>query len=273
MVNNPLVSIVTVCYNAVETIEKTILSVINQTYSNIEYIIIDGGSTDGTNDIIAKYHSKISYWVSEKDRGIYDAMNKSINVANGKWINFMNAGDTYYQETTIEQFIMQISPSTDIAYGDTMIILAIGKFLEKAKPLNFITRQMAFGHQAAFVRVELHKKSRFDISFRSSGDYNFFYHVYMQKYNFEYIPIIVANYDGESGVSNDNYVLARWEDGIIQGKTRSFVWKMFFVLKMSYYLVKQFLKRFTPLPVVNFMRERNLKKSGLIKCWDYENTY
>lgn len=76
-------------------LEKTILSVLNQTYSNIEYIIIDGGSTDGTIDIIKRYDDKITYWQSEPDNGIYDAMNKGIQKANGEWINFMNAGDLF----------------------------------------------------------------------------------------------------------------------------------------------------------------------------------
>lgn len=77
----PLISVITVSYNAVSTIEDTILSVINQTYPNIEYIIIDGGSADGTVDIIEKYVDRISYWVSEPDKGIYDAMNKGLKVA------------------------------------------------------------------------------------------------------------------------------------------------------------------------------------------------
>ena len=83
MKNNPLISVVTVSYNAVLTIEQTILSVINQTYPHIEYIIIDGGSTDGTVDIIKKYANRIAYWVSEPDKGIYDAMNKGIRTAKG----------------------------------------------------------------------------------------------------------------------------------------------------------------------------------------------
>ena len=96
------ISVVTVCYNAADTIEKTILSVLNQTYHDIEYIIIDGGSTDGTVEIIRKYADKIAYWVSEPDKGIYDAMNKGIEVATGEWINFMNAGDRFYKSDVIK---------------------------------------------------------------------------------------------------------------------------------------------------------------------------
>lgn len=94
-INNPKVSVVTICYNSVQFIEKTIQSVLSQTYPNIEYIVIDGGSTDGTKEIIEKYSSRISYWCSEKDRGIYDAMNKGIRKATGEWINFMNSGDCF----------------------------------------------------------------------------------------------------------------------------------------------------------------------------------
>ena len=99
--NSPLISVVTVSYNAVDTIERTILSVLNQTYSDIEYIIIDGGSTDGTVDLIKKYADKITYWVSEPDQGIYDAMNKGIDVATGEWINFMNSGDSFYRQDVL----------------------------------------------------------------------------------------------------------------------------------------------------------------------------
>mgnify|MGYP000302656355 FL=1 len=91
----PLISVVTVSYNAIATIEQTILSVINQKYSAIEYIIIDGGSTDGTVDIIKKYEDKISYWVSERDNGIYDAMNKGIRHATGKIVGIINSDDWY----------------------------------------------------------------------------------------------------------------------------------------------------------------------------------
>ena len=99
--DKPLVSIVTVVFNGEKYLEQTIQSVINQTYDNVEYIIIDGGSTDGTVDIIKNYEDRIDYWISEKDKGIYDAMNKGINLASGEWINFMNAGDIFYDEKVL----------------------------------------------------------------------------------------------------------------------------------------------------------------------------
>ncbi|HEX3386494.1 MAG TPA: glycosyltransferase, partial [Mucilaginibacter sp.] len=92
-INRPKVSIVTVVFNAADSLELTILSVINQSYPNTEFIIIDGGSTDGTVDLIKKYDKKINYWISEKDSGIYDAMNKALDVVSGDWVYFLGAGD------------------------------------------------------------------------------------------------------------------------------------------------------------------------------------
>ncbi|MDH5645697.1 MAG: glycosyltransferase, partial [Candidatus Heimdallarchaeota archaeon] len=93
--NKPLVTIITAVLNGVDTLERTILSVISQSYTNIEYIIIDGGSTDGTIDIIRKYEHAIDCWVSESDTGIYDAWNKGVRLSNGEWIAFLGADDSY----------------------------------------------------------------------------------------------------------------------------------------------------------------------------------
>lgn len=117
-----IISVITVCYNAKSNLEKTILSVLNQTYSNIEYIIIDGGSTDGTIDIIKRYDDKITYWQSEPDNGIYDAMNKGIQKANGEWINFMNAGDLFASTMILQQMLDAIKPGVRIL----RIVIAIG---------------------------------------------------------------------------------------------------------------------------------------------------
>lgn len=102
--NLPRVSVITVCYNAVSAIQRTILSVLSQTYENIEYIIIDGKSTDGTLAIIKKYESRIAFWLSEPDNGIYDAMNKAIDKATGEWVLFMNADDEFVDNKVVERF-------------------------------------------------------------------------------------------------------------------------------------------------------------------------
>ena len=118
----PLISVVTICYNAKNDLEKTILSVLSQTYQDIEYIIIDGGSTDGTVDIIHKYSERLFYWISEPDKGIYDAMNKGMDRATGSWINFMNAGDTFCDNEVIKN-IFGYNDLSDysVFYGDCYV--------------------------------------------------------------------------------------------------------------------------------------------------------
>lgn len=101
----PLITVITIALNCASSIQETILSVLNQTYSNIEYIIIDGGSADGTLDIIKRYEHAIDYWVSEPDRGIYDAMNKGIKLSTGKWLNFLNVKDVFVSDRTIRNLV------------------------------------------------------------------------------------------------------------------------------------------------------------------------
>ena len=97
------ISIVTVTYNCKDTVEKTIQNVLKQTYPNIEYIVIDGNSTDGTKEIIERYADRLAYWVSEPDKGIFDAMNKAIRIATGEWILFLNSGDYFIKPTIIDE--------------------------------------------------------------------------------------------------------------------------------------------------------------------------
>ena len=119
---DPLFSIITVSYNAKESIEDTINSIVNQTYSNFEYIIVDGGSTDGTLDIIRKYEDKISYWISEPDNGIYDAMNKGLAICKGEWINFMNSGDLFYNDHVLVDIYRYCDfKKFHILYGKTVV--------------------------------------------------------------------------------------------------------------------------------------------------------
>lgn len=122
--SSPTFSIITVTYNAFPLLERTILSILSQSYPHIEYIIIDGGSTDGTVDIVKQYASGLAYWVSEPDKGLYDAMNKGIRKATGEYVWFINAGDTFYSMDTLNQVVALIQKKAqlpDVIYGETAI--------------------------------------------------------------------------------------------------------------------------------------------------------
>ncbi len=166
------VTIITISYNAVLGIERTINSVITQTYSNLQYIIIDGGSTDGTVDIIKKYADKIDYWVSEPDSGIYYAMNKGIAIADGDWINFMNAGDYFVDRNVIEQIFQHNIECTDnVIYGNTIGKYKHGFISEKPEPLVVMNKRLPFCHQSVFVKEQLIKSMPFDTEYRIGADF------------------------------------------------------------------------------------------------------
>jgi glycosyltransferase involved in cell wall biosynthesis len=168
----PLITVITVVFNGEAFLERTILSVINQTYSNIEYIIIDGGSTDGTLAIIGKYEHVIDYWVSEKDEGIYDAMNKGIVLASGQWINFMNSGDHFYENKTVSEIIKNCSLDADFLMGDVLI-----QNNEKSKVVSAVSNakySMPTCHQSIFTRKDILNSFLFDTHFKVGADFNQF---------------------------------------------------------------------------------------------------
>ena len=120
--NQPIISIITVVYNSASLLEATIRSVVEQSYPNIEYIIVDGASSDGSLAIIQAYESQISRWVSEPDKGLYDAMNKGLDLATGDFVWFMNAGDHLHHKDTVMKMIAQMGPDTDILYGEVLLV-------------------------------------------------------------------------------------------------------------------------------------------------------
>ncbi len=160
-------SVITVCYNAEKTIENTILSILNQTYHNYEYIVVDGKSTDGTNQIIKRYLSafhkrKINVkYISESDNGIYDAMNKGIEMAEGEWIAFMNADDSYYDKEVLSKVFEEPYDGYDVLYGSTNYITEEEEKIDSPLPLDVLSGQMAFAHQSAFVRTSIMKSKNF----------------------------------------------------------------------------------------------------------------
>lgn len=163
VLSNDKVSIITVCYNAEHEIEKTILSVIEQKYNNVEYIVIDGKSQDSTIDKINHYADSIDIIISEPDHGIYDAMNKGISLASGKWICFMNAGDLFYDEHVLCKIFNNNHYDVDVIYGDTVHITKYGTYLFKAGKSSDLERNLPFCHQSCFVKLERLKQHKFDL--------------------------------------------------------------------------------------------------------------
>lgn len=257
-----LVTIVTVCYNASDLIEETIKSVVSQNYPNKEYIIIDGGSTDGTIDIIKKYGSKIDCWISEKDCGIYDAMNKGILRSSGKWINFMNAGDTFYSANAIDSFINSVEENSIIVYGDTLLVYDLGERLKKPDDLARLKKEMVFGHQSSFIRTDYHKRNLFDISFRSSGDFKFFHDSYYKGVKFQYIPITIARYLARGGFSNTHWQLVAQENARIYGIDGTLKWNfIFFQMKIKAKLI-ELVKKLFPVSFIIMIRTYLVKRVG-----------
>jgi len=172
----PKISIITVCKNAEQFIEKTILSVVSQTFKEYEYIIVDGGSTDGTLDIIKKYEDKVDVLISEEDKGIYDAMNKGISLASGEYIIFLNAED-YFVNSGILERVSRMGFNAELIYGDTLINHR-GELIRKptGKKINcFFMFIDTIPHQNVLIKRNLYQLvGLHDVNYKIAGDYEFF---------------------------------------------------------------------------------------------------
>jgi glycosyltransferase involved in cell wall biosynthesis len=203
---NPLVSIITVVFNGAKTLEQTIQSVLGQTYKNIEYIIVDGGSTDGTLDIIQKYEDRIARWVSEPDRGLYDAMNKGIRMATGEIIGIINSDD-WYELNAVESIMdaYRKHPEKKVFHGDRYDVSVTGaRRIRKFNPstFKFLYYAMTYNHPTMFVNRNVYKETVFNTSLRALSDYQFVLTNFLKNKDlFYYIPQAYVNYrlDGVSG--------------------------------------------------------------------------
>ncbi|WP_346862603.1 glycosyltransferase family 2 protein [uncultured Draconibacterium sp.] len=169
------ITVITISYNCASDLEDTIKSVVNQTFKEIEYIVVDGGSKDDTGEVLKKYNCKISKWISEPDYGIYDAMNKGLKMATGDYIIFMNAGDTFFEDESLGKISFDKFPNADIFYGETLMISEEGKELglrTKKLPHNLnwkhFKRGMVVCHQA-FVMKRI-KAPEYNLRYKLSAD-------------------------------------------------------------------------------------------------------
>ena len=198
-------SIITVTYNSVNSLEKTIQSVLAQSYHDFEYIIIDGGSKDGTVDVIRRYSDSLYYWVSEPDRGIYDAMNKGIKIATGDYLIFMNADDIFADSEVLQKVSGLIKTDADVIYGNWRTITEYGIFANTPAPISTLNKKFGLSHQAIFVKVSLLKQVPFDLQYKYAGDYNMISSYYLSGKKFQYVDVEIAEVSINSGATFNNF--------------------------------------------------------------------
>lgn len=191
-----LVTIVTVVYNCARTVEATLRSVIEQTHGNTEYIVVDGGSRDGTVDIIRKYEQHIDYWVSEKDRGIYNAMNKGIELSTGDWICFMNAGDRFHSPSTLEHVAPFLDKRFAVVAGAVQYIYDADNRRTRHMRPKFSGFYMEVPHhQASLINNTLMKELKYDESFRIRADLNLMTLLHAKGHSFRMIEEVICDVD------------------------------------------------------------------------------
>jgi glycosyltransferase involved in cell wall biosynthesis len=253
----PLVTVVTVVRNGQQNIESTIQSVLQQTYDNIEYIIIDGASTDGTVNLINKYNDRIDNWISEPDKGIYDAMNKGIDRATGEWINFMNAGDEFYTHDSVEKTFARMPERAEIMYGHHRVILdAQISAVRPAKNLKHLWHGMAFCHQSAFVKADLLKKHKFNIERKIAADYALFLGLYLDGRQFYNSNVVISSItaDGLSGRDTLATVLDQWK--VARGYKNDFRVNISYLYLVVFRLIKNMFKAALPEKLFNSIRAK-----------------
>lgn len=198
------ISVITVSLNMADTIERTIKSVISQECDELEYIVIDGGSDDGTVDMIRKYESYISYWCSESDNGIYDAMNKGLAVATGDIAAFLNSDD-WYEENALKTVAAQFDGKTDVLCGQVKTYKEgqlVGIEPNRKIPCEEWFLGMCYCHQAIFARRQVFEQyGYFDTRYQIAADYDWFLNLYVNGISIKVVDAILANYN-KAGISN-----------------------------------------------------------------------
>lgn len=195
----PILSIITINYNNAQGLKKTMDSVVNQSFKNFEYIIIDGGSTDNSKQIIEQYQSKVTYWVSEKDKGIYNAMNKGIQQTKGNYLLFLNSGD-YLADDNVLDNVFKSNITADIAYGNMLIEHSNGAIEQGYMPDKITFKQMivdTLWHPVSFIKKSLFDKyGLYNEELKIVSDYDFFFKtIIMNSVSTQHIGLTISVYN------------------------------------------------------------------------------
>jgi glycosyltransferase involved in cell wall biosynthesis len=231
--NKPLISIITVVYNGKEHLEQAILSVVDQAYDNVEYIIIDGGSTDGTLDIIKKYDDALDYWVSEPDNGVYDAMNKGIKLFQGDYVLFLGCDDRLHNVLhDVARFLDM--PATSY-YGNVILSNNKRAYGGRFYPLKLFIQNIP--HQAILYSRYVFNEYKFDCKYITVADYALNLKIFSDvKYGLKYIPKIIADYNNEYGLSSTlvDHEFSKNKPEIIKKHYSKFYYKLYMMLRFIF---------------------------------------
>ena len=258
--NHPKISVITVVFNRVESIGQTIENTLSQTYNNIEYIVVDGASTDGTLDIIKRYSDRI-IWISEPDNGIYDAMMKGARIATGEWLLFRNAGDFFYSHHTVESIFSEYKDA-----GEDLIIGGVRNFVNhyymdsfyNFPEIDYFTSIPAH-HTSTFIRRTTQLQYPYPNNYKQDADIYFFISVLKDKGTYYKTSQIISLFDNRSGATCDHYdntikerieiftlfgapseqinrlqkILDHWL--VVKKRRKFFLWRLFYKFTRWYY--------------------------------------
>lgn len=205
-------SIITVNLNNAAGLEKTAESIVSQTFNDFEWIVIDGGSTDGSKELIEQYSDYIAYWVSEKDSGIYNAMNKGVKHANGEYLQFLNSGDSLNGMTILERVALELH-GEDILYGNFYQVLTSGKKLKRRMPSTLHVADFVYssiGHGSSFIKKIRLMECPYNEQLRIVSDWEFFLKMFWNNKTFRHINEYITAFDA-SGISSSNLKLLKIE--------------------------------------------------------------
>lgn len=251
----PFISVITVAFNDAGNLDATIQSVVAQSYDQMEYIIIDGGSSDETVEVIKRYGGAVDTWVSEPDQGIYDAMNKGVSLANGQWVHFLNAGDLFYAGDTLQK-LSRFCDKGDLVYGRCNVRYADGcQRAGTVRPLSTLWRGMPFSHQGMLTRTALLRSHPFDLRRKLCADFDFVYRAYLRGDVFVDSDHVIAQVSA-GGVSDCRRVEVLKENySIVRGETVKPSWYMYFRAKMLLECLKHAAKRCLSSRMIKMLRK------------------
>lgn len=190
------VSIITINLNNLKGLKATYESVVAQTYADKEWIVIDGGSTHGDREFLEQHQADIDYWVSESDKGVYNAMNKAIPHATGDYVIYMNSGDTFYNSNTLSN-VFSTAPTADVIYGDWMQLFSDGHKVGISAPKTFSLDAICRSnicHQAIFTKTDIMRQSPYDEQYSVYADWAKWIELTLKKHTFEYVPYTICNF-------------------------------------------------------------------------------